>query len=222
MIRVILADDEGIVLEGIRILLERTDDIEVVGVAGNGREALRGVQDLRPDVLLLDLDMPELDGFGVLARLRHETPRPRVVVLTTFGAEEDLARAWEAGADGFLLKASSLSDLVYSVRRVHEKGNVVSPALVTLLMNRLAQTVTREEQPLRKRIDTLSPNERLTAGAVARGATNAEIAGKLGVAEGTVKAYVSRSLRKLGFSNRTQLAIALSAYLEDFEEEDAV
>ncbi|MFC5724529.1 response regulator [Streptomyces gamaensis] len=202
-----LADDEEIVCEGLRAVLGAAEDIQVVATAGSGTEALTAVREHVPDVLVLDLDMPGMNGVAVARRLRETTPRPGVLILTAHSDDEMLAKAWRAGVCGFMLKSSSTADLLHAVRSVAAESAVLAPALVRTLMDRFAENNERRQTDFERRLETLSGRERGTVVGIARGLTNREIAQELGVAEGTIKAYVSRSLRKMKLHNRTQLAV---------------
>ncbi|WP_330328491.1 response regulator transcription factor [Streptomyces sp. NBC_00536] len=207
VIRVVLADDEEIVRAGLCGVLDAAADLAVVDAVGSGAQALTSVRDHVPDVLVLDLDMPGMDGISVIRRLRELPPGPGILVLTTVSDEAALIRAWRAGADGFLLKSASPADLVHAVSSVAAGRPALAPSLIRTLMDRFAAEETPWPTGFERRMGTLSERERSTAAGVAQGLSNREIAARLGVAEGTVKAYVSRCLRKLRVHNRTQLAV---------------
>ncbi|MFC7309242.1 response regulator [Streptomyces monticola] len=218
MIRVVLADDEEIIRDGLRTVLESAGDIEVVGVANNGTEALTAVRQLVPDVLVLDLNMPVMGGITALRHLEGVHPRPRVLILTTFGDEGSLLKAWECGADGFMLKMSSSADLLHAVRNVAAQGNALAPALIKQLLDRMVAGNDSEAELFKQRLHLLSAQERRTVLGVAKGRSNREIGRELGVAEGTVKAYVSRALQKLELSNRTHMAVLANKVLAAVEQ----
>lgn len=219
VIRLVIADDQELVRDGMAAILGSAPDIEVVGTAENGVAALARVHDLVPDVLVLDLQMPKLDGHGVLRRLRDVQPRPRVLVLTTFSDNESLLGAWRAGADGFMLKLSSTPDLLHAVRTVAAGNSALAPDMIQAIMQQLTadRSADADRTAFRERLTVLSSQELRTVLGIARGWSNRDIARELEVAEGTVKSYVSRALQKLELSNRTQLAVLASPLLADLE-----
>ncbi|MEZ0492597.1 response regulator [Kineococcus sp. TBRC 1896] len=193
MIRVLVVDDHPVVRGGIEALLATAGDLEVVGSAGDGLEAVELVASLRPDVVLMDLRMPGLDGASTTERIRAEHPCVHVLVLTTYETDADIVRAVEAGATGYLLKDTPLVELVDSVRAAARGETVLAPPVAARLMARLRAPV--QETLTRRELDVLS--------AVARGATNAEIGRELFIAEATVKTHLLRVFAKLGVDDRT-------------------
>lgn len=193
MIRVILVDDHPVVREGLRGMLAAEDDIEVVGEAGSGTEAvtLAGVREF--DVILMDLRMPDGDGVSATERIITARPSARVVVLTTYETDADILRAVEAGAAGYLLKDTARADLADAVRAAARGETVLAPSVATRLVNRV-----RSPQPV-----GLSVRERDVLALVARGRTNAEIGRELFIGEATVKTHMLRIFGKLGVSDRT-------------------
>ncbi|MEV0632424.1 response regulator transcription factor [Nonomuraea wenchangensis] len=202
-VRVLIVDDHEVVRQGLRFVLEQEDGIEVVGEAGDGEAALRAVRALRPDVMLLDLVMPVMDGLRALRALREAAggPAPAVIVLTSFQEEDRVVEAVRLGALSFLSKTSAVDRVVEAVRAAAHGGSVLEPGIAALLVRQ----VRRAERP--RPLDTLTPRERDVLAALARGRSNAEIARDLRMGRETVKSHVSSVLAKLGVSDRTQAAI---------------
>ena len=198
MIRVVLADDHAVVRQGLRTFLDLQDDIEVVAEAADGLEAVGATLRTDPDVLLLDLVMPGLDGVGVLARLRDRDARARVIVLTSFGDDDKLFAALRAGAAGYLLKDARPQEIARAVRAAHAGEALLDPAVAARLMEAVAGPAPAER---------LTPREREVLELIAVGYSNKRIALELGVAEKTVKTHVSHILGKLGLTDRTQAAL---------------
>ncbi|HEX2864599.1 MAG TPA: response regulator transcription factor [Deinococcales bacterium] len=190
MIRVLLAEDQGLVRGALAALLELEGDIEVVGQAGDGEEALNLALTLQPDVLLTDIEMPKLSGLDVALRLKGAS-RPKVVILTTFARAGYLRRALDARAGGYLLKDAPASSLAEAVRRVHAGGRAVDPALALDAWSEPDPLTDRERQVLR------------LAG---EGRSGPDIAQSLGLSEGTVRNYLSEAISKLGAGNRVEAA----------------
>jgi DNA-binding NarL/FixJ family response regulator len=203
VIRVLIADDHAVVRQGLRTFLDLQADIDVVGEAADGEEAVAAAAERAPDVILLDLVMPRLDGIGALRRLRETAPGARVIVLTSFGEDERLFTALRAGASGYLLKDVEPADLVRSIRTVHDGGAPLSPAVAARVVEELASGGGAG----RAAADDLTPRELEVLCLIARGRSNKRIALELGVAEKTVKTHVSHVLAKLGLSDRTQAAL---------------
>ena len=201
-IRVLLVDDHAVVREGLRVFLELQDGIEVVGEAGNGLEAVAAAERLRPDVILMDLVMPELDGVGAMRQLRERTPSTRVIVLTSVLDDERLLPALQAGAAGYLLKNVEPADLARAVRDAHRGGARIDPRVAARLVERLAEDGTRTGE-----LERLTPREREVLELIGHGLSNKRIARELGIAEKTVKTHVGHVLEKLGVSDRTQAAL---------------
>jgi two-component system, NarL family, response regulator LiaR len=197
MIRVLVADDHGVVREGLRSFLALQDDIEVVGEAGDGEEALEAVRRLAPDVALMDLVMPRMDGIEAIRHIRAESPQTRVIVLTSFVDEDKMLPAVRAGAAGYLLKDVEPQELVTAIRTVHGGAALLHPAVV-------AELVREATTP---RGDGLTEREREVLALIARGRANKAIAFELGVSEKTVKTHVSNILGKLNLTDRTQAAL---------------
>ncbi|MBY8340579.1 response regulator transcription factor [Streptomyces spinosirectus] len=220
-IKVLLVDDDPLVRAGLSLMMGGADDIEIVGEAADGAEVEALVDRTRPDVVLMDIRMPSVDGLTATERLRSRADAPQVVVLTTFHADEQVLRALRAGAAGFVLKDTPPTEIVDAVRRVAVGDPVLSPVVTRQLMQHAAGTgVDTRHAHARVRMEVLNDREREVAVAVGRGLSNAEIAGTLFMSVATVKTHVSRILAKLDLNNRVQ--IALLAYdaglLEESEE----
>ncbi len=210
MIRVLLADDQPLVRTGIRLILDAEPDIEVVGEAGDGADAVRQAGRMRPDVVLMDIQMPILDGVRATERIcAHGSAR--VLVLTTFHLDENVVGALRAGASGFLLKDAQADKLTEAIRVVHSGAAIVAPAVTRRLLDRFAH---RLPGPADQRIGSrtellggLTDREAQVLALVARGLSNAEIAAELVVTETTVKTHVHHLLSKLGARDRVQLVV---------------
>jgi NarL family two-component system response regulator LiaR len=202
VIRVLIADDHGVVREGLRAFLALQDDIEVVAEAADGEEAVDAVQRLAPDVALVDLVMPGVDGIEAIRRIRALDTATRVVVLTSFVDEDKMLPAVRAGAVGYLLKDVQPQELVGAIRTVHDGGTLLHPTVI----EELVREVSRDgERPAAD--NPLTQREREVLALIARGRANKAIAFELGVAEKTVKTHVGHVLAKLGVADRTQAAL---------------
>ena len=205
MIQVLIVDDQELVRSGFRLILELTDDIEVVGEAADGREGVKLAKDLQPDVVLMDVRMPELNGIEAIRRLGQAGVDARVLVLTTFDLDEYVYDALKAGAGGFLLKDVPREQLVTAVRTVARGEALLAPAITQRLIERF---VTRAPSGGRApALAELSGRELEVLGHVARGLNNAEIADTLILGEATVKTHVANILRKLGLRDRVQAVV---------------
>jgi len=207
MIKVLLADDEAMMRAGIRAILAGAPDIEVVAEAGNGREALELARAHRPDVALLDIRMPVLDGLTVAAELRRAMPDVAVVMLTTFSEDEYITAALECGASGFLLKSGDPYELMAAVRAVHGGAAFLSPRIARQVIRQISGGRMARQAAALERIARLSPREREVLALIGAGLSNAEIGERLHLVEGTVKAYVSSMLSRLDTRNRVQAAV---------------
>jgi DNA-binding NarL/FixJ family response regulator len=206
VIRVLLVDDDALVRAGLSLMLDGTADIAVVAEAGDGREAVAAVDAHRPDVVLMDLQMPHVDGITATRRLRARPGAPEVIVLTTFDTDENIVHALRAGASGFLLKDTPPAQIADAVARVAAGNPMLSPGVMRRLMDRtVAQTGAYERA--RTALAALTPREHDVAVAIANGRSNAEIARALLMSVTTVKSHVSSILTKLGLDNRTQIAL---------------
>jgi len=207
-IRLLLVDDDPLVRAGLSFMMGGADDIEIVGEAADGSEVGQLVERTRPDVVLMDIRMPTVDGLAATELLRSRPDAPQVVVLTTFHADEQVLRALRAGAAGFVLKDTPPAEILDAVRRVAAGDPVLSPAVTRQLMAHAVGTgADTRRHTARERIAALGEREREVAVAVGRGASNAEIATQLFMSVATVKTHVSRVLAKLGLNNRVQIAL---------------
>jgi DNA-binding NarL/FixJ family response regulator len=209
MIRVLLVDDDPLVRSGLRMMLAGAASLEVVAEADDGREVLAAVDRHHPDVVLMDIRMPLLDGIAATRLLAAQPDPPAVLVLTTFDADELVLRALQAGAAGFLTKDTPPAEIVTAIERVHAGDGMLSPAVTRRLIALVAGDSDdgQRAERARARLATLSPREYDVALAVGRGQANAEIAAALHLSVGTVKAHVSRLLDKLEVTNRVQIAL---------------
>jgi DNA-binding NarL/FixJ family response regulator len=203
-IRVALVDDQALFRAGIRMLVDSQPDLEVVAEAGDGREGVAMVRTTRPDVVLMDVRMPVLDGLSATAELLADPDPPRIVVLTTFDLDEAAARAIRQGASGFLLKDADPELLLATIRTVHAGSSVIAAAATRELFARFSDS---RLVPVPRTYDDLTQREREIFALAARGLSNAEIAAHEYLSEATVKTHVSRILAKLGLRDRVQLVV---------------
>jgi DNA-binding NarL/FixJ family response regulator len=204
-IRVIIVDDHAVVRSGLEQLLATTDDIELVATASNGIEAIERVQELHPDVVLMDLSMPELDGVEATRRINEMHPTTHVLVLTSFSDQTRILDALSAGADGYLLKHSDPDDIAAAVRAVHAGGSPLDPKAARMLL---------ESRRARQHMPQLTLREREVLQLVRDGLANKQIARRLGIAERTVKAHLTSVFHRLGVTDRTQAALWANEHLE--------
>jgi DNA-binding NarL/FixJ family response regulator len=208
-IRVLLVDDDALVRSGLKMMLSGAAGIAVVGEADDGRGVLAAVDHHHPDVVLMDLRMPQVDGIAATRLLRAQPDPPAVVVLTTFDADELVLRALQAGASGFLLKDTPPTEIVRAIELVHAGDAMLSPAVARRLIALVAgdgEAAARRDG-VRERLASLSAREQEVAMAVGQGRANAEIAAELHMSVATVKAHVSKLLAKLDLDNRVQIAL---------------
>jgi DNA-binding NarL/FixJ family response regulator len=205
-VRVVIADDQGMVRSGFTTLLNSEPDIEVVGEAVNGEEAITRAAQLRPDVMLMDVRMPVLDGLQATRQITAMTGAPKILVLTTFDLDDYVYQALRWGASGFLLKDASARELAEAVRVVAAGDALLSPGVTKRLIAEFAR-MGAPRGPSRKSLQNLTERESEVLALVARGMSNAEIASRLFVAEQTIKTHVSRILMKLSLRDRTQAVV---------------
>ncbi|MFJ2502979.1 MULTISPECIES: response regulator transcription factor [Microbacterium] len=203
MIRVVLVDDQALFRAGIRMLVASQPDLEVVGEAGNGQEALDVVRATRPDVVLMDIRMPVMDGLTATAEILTRPEPPRIVMLTTFDLDEAAARAIRQGASGFLLKDADPEFLLAAIRTVHSGSSVIAASATRDLFAHFAEA----PKPVPPQYTTLTDREKEIFALAARGLSNAEIAGREYLSEATVKTHISRILTKLALRDRVQLVV---------------
>ena len=207
-IRLLLVDDEDLVRFGLRTILDLTDDIDVVGEASDGAQAVSAARALRPEVVLMDIRMPRVDGLAATRQILDQPDPPKVVILTTFHLDEYVYSALQAGASGFLLKDTPPRQIVAAIRAVAAGSEMLSPAVTRRL---IAEYVAPRDHPLRtesrRKLALLSDRERDVLTLIGRGLSNADAAQNLFMSEATIKTYVSRMLTKLELANRTQAAI---------------
>ncbi|MEU7054774.1 response regulator transcription factor [Streptomyces sp. NPDC046197] len=206
-IRVLIADDQQMVRQGFTVLLNTQPDIEVVGQAVDGLDAVAKVAELLPDVVLMDIRMPELGGIEATRRITEKTPAIKVLVLTTFDLDEYVYDALRAGASGFLLKDASADKLAEAVRVVAAGDALLAPGVTRRLIAEFSRLNGTPRAPLKERVGDLTERETEVLTLIAQGLSNAEIAEYLVVAEQTVKTHVGRILVKLGLRDRTQAAV---------------
>ena len=208
-IRVVLAEDQPMVRAGFRSLLDSRDDVEVVGEAGTGSEALEQVRAQHPDVVVMDIRMPGMDGLETTRRITSDPAlaETRVLVLTTFELDEYVFGALDAGASGFLLKGGELADLVQAIRVIADGESLLAPSVTRRLIDTYVSRPRQSAAAKHQGLDELTTREREVLGLIAEGLTNAEIAEKLYLSPLTAKTHVSRILMKLGARDRVQLVV---------------
>ncbi|WP_211357348.1 response regulator transcription factor [Nocardioides rubriscoriae] len=210
MTRVLLVDDDPLVRSALHLMLGGADDLEVVGEAVDGHDGVRRAGELIPDVVLMDIRMPRLNGLDATRRLLAGARPPKVIVLTTFDADTYVVEALAAGADGFLLKDTPPADIVAAIRKVAQGDPMLSPSVTRTLIARLrAEDGDDRSEVAAQRLAALTGRERDVALAVGRGLSNAEVAAELHLSVPTVKTHVSRVFDKLGVTNRVQVAICV-------------
>ena len=207
-IRVLVVDDDALVRASLRMILSSSDELEIVGEAADGTQAVAAVRAHQPDVVLMDIRMPEMDGIAATTAVRQLEKPPHVIILTTFQADEQVIGALRAGAGGFLLKDTLPAEIVNAVRLVASGEAMLSPSVTRTLLSHLGDDdVAERRRSAVRRLASLTDREREVADEVASGASNAEVAASLFMSEATVKAHVSRLLTKLEVANRVHIAI---------------
>ncbi len=218
MIRLLLVDDQSLVRQGLQAMLEIETDLEVIGSANNGREALEQVESLHPDVVLMDLRMPEMDGREATRRICQQFPMVKVLVLSTFDDDQYIADSIQAGAMGYLLKDMPADELAQIIRLVHRGYTQLAPGLMEKLMSSSpsVSNLDTSEQILPE-LTQCTSREQEVLKLIKQGLTNRDIAQKLHVSEGTIKSHVSHLLTRLNLRNRAQLAIYAHTVLQDLD-----
>ena len=206
-VRVLLVDDQPLMLVGLRMVIGETPDLEVAGTAGDGREAVRRARELRPDVVLMDIRMPGMDGIEATRVVTYGPGAPKVAVLTTFDDDEYVYGALRAGASGFLLKNMALDDILAAVRVIAGGDALLAPGITRRLIERFTARPSPTSASAARRLDAITGREREVLALIGRGLTNAEIAERLAITGATVKTYVTRLLAKLDARDRVQLVI---------------
>jgi DNA-binding NarL/FixJ family response regulator len=206
MIGVLIVDDDHLMRAGLAELLSVEAGIEVIGQAATGREAIERTRRLHPDVVLMDVRMPDLDGIEATRELTGEAPNSRVLILTTFEEDDYIFGALRAGASGFLLKRTPPEELIAAVRTIAAGDSLLSPSVTGRVIDRMAQQPTPDLAG-REKVGELTPREREVLGLLARGLSNREIAKELVVEESTIRTHVKRILMKLGLRDRVQVVI---------------
>ncbi|SDN48497.1 response regulator [Allokutzneria albata] len=207
MIRVLLADDEAMIRAGVRAILTADQEIDVIAEAADGRQAVELAAAHRPDVALLDIRMPRLDGLAAAAEIVRAVPEVAVAILTTFGDDAYLAKALDGGARGFLLKSGDPRELISGVHAVAGGGAYLAPKVAERVITKLRATGFSRETAARARVESLTQRERDVLALLGGGLSNAQIANRLHLVEGTVKGHVSAIFDRLGLDNRVQAAV---------------
>jgi DNA-binding NarL/FixJ family response regulator len=207
MIRLLLVDDQSLICQGLAAVLNQEDDLEVVGSAENGQMAIAQVKALQPDVVLMDIRMPVMTGIEATRLLAEQFPEVKVLVLSTFDDDRDIAQSVRAGAKGYLLKDMPAPELVGAIRLVHRGYSQMAPGLMEKLVSNVSDPDDNAPQTEPEALKQLPPRERDVLRLIGQGCTNRAIAAQLNLAEGTVKTYVTHILNRLALSNRSQLAI---------------
>jgi DNA-binding NarL/FixJ family response regulator len=207
MIKVLIADDEPLIRAGIRTVLESAADIVVVAEAGDGGVAVQAALASRPDVALVDIKMPVLDGLAAITEIRRHVPRIRIVMLTSFGTQSNTQRAVREGAAGFVLKSCAPDELIRAVRAAHAGQAYLSPQVTRFVLDMIPHADVARGQAAAAHLATLSPRESEVMSLIAEGLPNSSIARRLRMSEASIKTYVSRILAKLGCDNRVQAAL---------------
>lgn len=220
MIRVLLVDDQSLIRQGLRALLELEPDLQVVGEAENGQMALQQVQSLQPDVVLLDVRMPVMDGVAATRAIGQQFPGVKVLVLTTFDEDEYVTQALQHGAAGYLLKDTPSEELAQAIRAIYKGYTQLSPGILQKIIAKIQQPIDAPTANLPPGFADLTPREREVLKLIAQGASNREIAQTLYISEGTVKNHVTSILGRLNLRDRTQAAIFAQTILPLLEQID--
>ena len=201
-LRLMIVDDHQIVREGLRFALEVEEDIEVIGEAGEGKEAIQKALELKPDLVLMDVMMPGMNGVDACQEIRNLLPQTRVVMLTASGDEASVTASLVAGAQGYVLKAAGRDELLRAIRAVAQGESILDPSVTKLVTERFSKLVSLERQ---REVEQLTPREKEVLLIVAQGSTNKEVGAELGISDFTARNMVSNILGKLGLTNRSEL-----------------
>jgi DNA-binding NarL/FixJ family response regulator len=213
MIKVLLVDDQGLIRQGLRALLELEPDLEIVGEAENGEQAINLVAEFQPDVVLLDIRMPIMDGVAATKEIQKRFPKTKILVLTTFDDDEYVSAALQNGAMGYLLKDTPSEELAVAIRAVYKGYTQLGPGIVKKLLTQFSNGTPIQSTPVPSTLTELTPREKEVLRLIATGASNREIAQELYISEGTVKNHVTNILNTLNLRDRTQAAIWANTYL---------
>ncbi|MBD2507785.1 response regulator transcription factor [Nostoc muscorum FACHB-395] len=213
MIKVLLVDDQGLIRQGLRALLELESDLEIVGEAENGEQAINLVAEFQPDVVLLDIRMPIMDGVAATKEIQKRFPKTKILVLTTFDDDEYVSAALQNGAMGYLLKDTPSEELAVAIRAVYKGYTQLGPGIVKKLLTQFSNGTPIHSTPVPSTLTELTPREKEVLRLIATGASNREIAQELYISEGTVKNHVTNILNTLNLRDRTQAAIWANTYL---------
>jgi DNA-binding NarL/FixJ family response regulator len=220
MIKVLLVDDQNLIRQGLKALLELESDLELVGEAENGEQAINLVAKLQPDVVLMDIRMPIMDGVAATREIQKRFAEIKVLVLTTFDDDEYVTAALQNGAMGYLLKDTPSEELAVAIRAVHKGYTQLGPGIVKKLLTQFSNTVPPQSPLAPPSLAELTPREKEVLRLIATGASNREIAQELYISEGTVKNHVTNILNRLDLRDRTQAAIFANAFLSYLNEPD--
>ncbi|MDJ0589226.1 MAG: response regulator transcription factor [Pleurocapsa sp. MO_226.B13] len=207
MIRLLLVDDQELVCQGLRAMLNLESDLEVVGVANNGQAAIEQVETLQPDVVLMDIRMPIMDGREATRIICQKFPKTKVLVVSTFDEDDYIAQAIKAGAKGYLLKDMPVEELAQAIRLVYRGYSQMGPGLMEKMLDGILDSCATETEPDKPELAELTPREVEVLNLIGTGCTNREIAKQLYITEGTVKTHVTHILNRLNLRNRSQIAI---------------
>ncbi|MBW4667887.1 MAG: response regulator transcription factor [Cyanomargarita calcarea GSE-NOS-MK-12-04C] len=213
MIKVLLVDDQSLIRQGLKALLELEEDLEIVGEAENGEIAVKLVEEFHPDVVLMDIRMPIMDGVATTREIHQRFPKIKILVLTTFDDDEYVTAALQSGAMGYLLKDTPSEELAVAIRAVHKGYTQLGPGIVKKLLTQFPNIPGNKTPSPPTYLAELTPREKDVLQLIAKGASNREIAQKLFISEGTVKNHVTNILNRLNLRDRTQAAIIANTYL---------
>jgi DNA-binding NarL/FixJ family response regulator len=218
MIKVLLVDDQGLIRQGLRALLELESDLEIVGEGENGEQAINLVAEFQPDVVLLDIRMPIMDGVAATLEIQKRFAKTKILVLTTFDDDEYVSAALKNGAMGYLLKDTPSEELAVAIRAVYKGYTQLGPGIVKKLLTQFSNPTPTQSPPVPSTLTELTPREKEVLRLIATGASNREIAQGLYISEGTVKNHVTNILNRLNLRDRTQAAIWANTYLSYLNE----